>query len=181
MGVHRHPPEKLVIAQLDPPQSKVQLYNICSIKKGNMTLVTNMSFKSNLFVKWWRKLVENLGILSSLWAGRKLEKWTKVKTKPNGTQSFGQEMSYWWTHCTSNMRKQKMQVIHAPLTQTSRAGCSISLWGKDQLFRRSETGKGAPQNKLAQKGFSQQLNFRSHAIHLLKNEVFFSPPFTSHP
>lgn len=31
------------------------------------------------------------------------------------------------------MRKQKMQVIHAPLTQTSRAGCSISTQ-KDPLF-----------------------------------------------
>lgn len=32
------------------------------------------------------------------------------------------------------MRKQKMQVIHAALTQTSRAGCSISIQGKDQFI-----------------------------------------------
>lgn len=34
-----------------------------------------------------------------------------------------------------------MQVIHAPLTQTSRAGCSISTQEKDPLFLNMKKAK----------------------------------------
>lgn len=68
------------------------------------------------------------------------KKKLRYRQNPVEPTALRKKMSCWRTHYTRNMREQKMQVIHAPLTQSSRAGCSISTQ-KDPLFPRMKKAK----------------------------------------